>query len=65
MRHSMANDQETAKEDLRTLLNFPELMLSDYSQDAHAEERVGAALIRHTSEGRTAQLGFRKFPTKH
>ena len=61
----MANDQETAKEDLRTLLNFPELMLSDYSQDAYAEERVGAALIRHTREGRSTPLSFQKLRTKH
>jgi hypothetical protein len=47
----MANPQQTEKEQLRGLLNFPELMLPDYSQDAYAEERVGAALIRHTREG--------------
>ena len=57
-------EQETAKEHLRTLLNFPELTLSDYSLDANAEERVGAVIIRHTSEGRSAQLFFQKFPTK-
>lgn len=32
MRHFKANEQETAKEYLRALLNFPELTYSDYSQ---------------------------------
>ena len=60
----MTIEQETAKEHLRALLNFPELTLSDYSKDANAEARVGAVIIRHTPEGRSAQLFFRKFPTK-
>ncbi len=60
----MTNEQETAKEHLRALLNFPELTLSDYSKDANAEARVGAVIIRHTPEGRSAQLFFRKFPIK-
>jgi hypothetical protein len=61
----VVNEQEAIKEDLLALLNFSELMLSDYSQDAHAEERVGAALIGHTQEARSAQLDFQKFRTKH
>jgi hypothetical protein len=61
----MATEQETAKERLRALLNFPELLLSDYSQDAYAEERVGAVLIGHTQEARSAQLAFQKFHIKH
>jgi hypothetical protein len=60
----MADEQETAKEHLRALLNFPELMLSDYSKDPYAEERVGAALIGRTPEARSAQLGFQKFHTR-
>jgi hypothetical protein len=61
----MANEHESTKERLRALLNFPELMISDYSQDPYAEERVGAALIGHTQEGRLAQPVFRKFHTRH
>jgi hypothetical protein len=61
----MANPQETEKEQLRALLNFPVLMLPEYSQDAYAEERVGAVLIRHTREGRSTPLSFQKLRTKH
>jgi hypothetical protein len=50
----MTYEQETAKEHLRALLNFPELILSDYSHDANAEARVGAVIIRHTAEARSA-----------
>ena len=60
----MTYEQETAKEHLRALLNFPELILSDYSHDANAEARVGAVIIRHTAEGRSAQLVFQKFPNQ-
>jgi hypothetical protein len=60
----MTNEQETEKVHLRALLKFPELTLSDYSKEANAEARVGAVVIRHTPKGRSAQLFFRKFPTK-
>jgi hypothetical protein len=58
----MANDQETAKEDLRTLLNFPELMLSDYSQDAHAEERGGRSAYPTYIGGAHNSAWFPKVP---
>ena len=61
----MANEQETKKEYLRALSNFPELPLLDYSQDPNAEERVGAALIRHTREWRSTHLGFQTLTTWH
>ena len=61
----MANPQETEKEQLRALLNFPELMLPDYSQDAYAEERVGAVLTGQIPERRSTRVGFQKLPTKH
>ena len=62
--HPMENEQETAKERLRALLTFPELTLSEYSQDAYAEKRVGAALIGHTQEARPVQSGFQTFYNK-
>jgi hypothetical protein len=46
------------------LLNFTEPTLSDYSECPYAQERVGAAIIRHTAEGHLNTFEFRTFPTK-